>query len=165
MPAAIILSTCCFTSPTRCCLFLCEPHDRRDLAQRVRRGVVRVASAARRIRRVGVRTQGHVEHVFLAAHADGVCAITREMSTKAEVLKSESLLPARAVFFRARPDEQADGRHAAVRVAAAGFLAAGQVADFRLQVEFGFRNLQLNWNLSLLLKKFRSSSSRRRAAR
>ena len=73
-------------------------HHRRAVAQCVRRGAVCVASAARRIRRVGVRAQGRVEHFFLAADADGVCRGLRSLS-KVQSPKSKVFYLLALVFF------------------------------------------------------------------
>ena len=51
------------------------PADEGTVAERLRCRAVRVASAARGIRRVDFRTQGRVEHVLRAADVAGLCAL------------------------------------------------------------------------------------------
>ena len=70
---------------------------RRDVAQRVRGGIVRLASAARRIRGVGFGTQGCVERVFLAADAAGLCALCGKVQSPKSGL--QNFLCARRCFF------------------------------------------------------------------
>ncbi len=60
------------------CLFF-EPDDWRPVAQRVRGGIVRMASAACRISGVGFGTQGCLEHIFLVVNADGLRAFCSEV--------------------------------------------------------------------------------------
>ena len=65
--------------------------DRRIVAQRVRRRVVRVASAARGIRRLDFRTQGRVEHLFRAADAAGLHALcAKRDSDRCQVTERDS---------------------------------------------------------------------------
>ena len=56
-------------------VFCVAKTHRRVLAERRERRAVRVASAARRIRRVDRRTQGRLERIFFLPDASGVCPL------------------------------------------------------------------------------------------
>ena len=101
------------------------------LAGGLHRRAVRVASAARRVRRVGGRAQGRVEHIFRAA----VAAVLRKICGIVVGQKSKSKNPVRPVLFIscARPAGQADARHVAVHHAAPGLVAAQPRAECQFQ--------------------------------
>ena len=70
-------------------------NDRRFVAQRFRGGVIRLASAARRVGRLGGRAQGCVERIFLDADIAGVHAIcggVQSPKSKVKVFYGLSLL-------------------------------------------------------------------------
>ena len=64
-----------------------ETNDWSDVVQRVCGSAVCMASAARRIRRVGFRTQGCVERVFLDADAAGLRALRTGAGSKKQGAK------------------------------------------------------------------------------
>ena len=129
-----------------------SPADyRTGVAQRLRGGVVCLASTARRIGRLGLRAQGCPEHLLLPPHALGLRPLGG--SPKSEVQSPKSgrrrqeprfriqnpkrsyssllthhvsrftLLPPFPLLLRPGPDEQADAGHLAVCPVAARLLA------------------------------------------
>src|SRR5213075_223291 len=93
-----------------------RPDDAGLLGERVRRGALRAAPAARRVRGVGLGAQGRALDLLPRARAARVPAL-RRAAVALEVR-------GRARALRARPDVQTDARDAAVRAAAPRLLAA-----------------------------------------
>ena len=69
------------------------PTDECAVARRVRCRAVRVASAARGIRRVDFRTQGRVEHVLRAADPAGLCALCKVVTSDKSASGSDGKKP------------------------------------------------------------------------
>src|SRR5262252_3660935 len=109
-----------------------SPHWR-ALAQRPGSRTVRLASAASRIRRLGLRTQRRSQRILFPAHTLGVREVCRSQESEVRSQKSESSTqrPQASVVVcfgpavsYPWPHEQADARHDALRALALGFLAS-----------------------------------------
>src|ERR1035437_7773333 len=111
--------------------------DRRALAERICGGSVWIASVARGIGGVGVRTQGRVKRIVLHANPADVCTICEKQSHFSGVGCQASGCPRLLVggfLFYAGADEQADVGDLAVCAVATGLLAAKPICTFNPQI-------------------------------